>query len=238
MPPGRRTVLVLVAAVGCAFHPPHVPVDPDVTFAAHEEHGRVVVDRLPGDGAAVATPPGWLRRPGGATFVLRRDGETISALWLGAPGEVEVRASPSRSAPLLGTVDASRDDGAIRLSLRPAGGAALRTDVLERTSPGGGPAVLTRTAQTDLDVRGTYRAEVRDAAGKPAGWLRVRIGPYQPAPRIYDGVLPSGFPPGLAVAAAIAVGSEVDWIEAHAIDVYRGVGGGPLEQSIPMGGQR
>src|SRR6184192_3118588 len=226
MPPARNTLLALVAAVGCALHPPHVPVDPDVTFAAHDEHGRMVVDRLPGDGAAVAT------------FVLRRDGETISALWLGAPGEVEVRASPSRSAPLLGTVDASRDDGAIRLSLRPAGGAALRTDVLERTSPGGGPAVLTRTAQTVLDVRGTYRAEVRDAAGKPAGWLRVRIGPYQPAPRIYDGVLPSGFPPGLAVAAAIAVGSEVDWIEAHAIDVYRGVGGGPLEQSIPMGGQR
>jgi len=66
----------------------------------------------------------------------------------------------------------------------------------------------------------------------------VRIGPYQPAPRIYDGVLPSDFPAGLAVAAAVAVGSEVDWIEAHAIDVYRGVGGGPLEQSVPIGGHR
>src|SRR5207253_8087391 len=79
MPPGRRTVLVLVAAVGCAFHPPHVPVDPDVTFAAHEEHGRVVVDRLPGNGAAVATPPGGLRRPRGARFVLRRDGGRTSS---------------------------------------------------------------------------------------------------------------------------------------------------------------
>src|SRR5206468_713220 len=103
----------------------------ETTLVVHNWPADRVVDRLPGDGAAVATPPGWLRRPGGATFVLRRDGETISALWLGAPGEVEVRASPSRSAPLLGTVDASRDDGAIRLSLRPAGGAALRTDVPE-----------------------------------------------------------------------------------------------------------
>src|SRR5437899_7462808 len=163
MAPGRRPVLGLVAAGGCALHPPHVPVDPDVTFAAHDEHGRVVVDRLPGDGTAVATPPGWLRRPGGATFVLRRDGETISALWLGAPGDVEVRASPSRRAPLLGTIEASRDDGAVRLSLRPASGAVLRTDVFARTSPGGGPPVLTRAAQTVLDVRGTYRAEVRDA---------------------------------------------------------------------------
>src|SRR5438046_10611303 len=125
MPPARNTLLALVAAVGCALHPPHVPVDPDVTFAAHDEHGRMVVDRLPGDGAAVATPPAWLRRPGGATFVLRRDGGAISALWLGAPGELDVRASPSRSGPLPGTVAAARDDGAIRLGLRQRGAAAL-----------------------------------------------------------------------------------------------------------------
>jgi len=220
-----RCVFALVAVVGCALSPARVPVEPDVTFAAHEEHGRVVVDRLPGDGAAVATPPGWFRLWGGPTFVLRREGEAISALWRAAPGEVRVRASAARTAALIGTVEPSHEDGAVRLTLHPAGAAPLRTDVLERTSPGGGPPRLTRTAQTVLDVRGTYRAEVRDAAGKPAGWLRVRIGPYQPAPRIYDGVLPSEVPPGLAVAAVVAVGSEIDWIEDHALNVYRGTGG-------------
>ena len=227
--------VALVAAVGCALPTARVPIDPDVTFAAHQEHGRVVADRLPGDGSAVATPPGWLRWPGGATFVVRGDGQTIAGLWLGAPGDVEVRASASRRAPLVGTIAATHDDGALRLSLVAAGGQPLRTDVLQRTAPGGGPPVLTRAVQTVVDVRGTYRGELRDAAGHSVGWLRVRIGPYLPAPRIYDGVLPADLPPGVAVATAVALGSEIDWIEAHALDVYRGVGGGPLEQSVPIG---
>ena len=69
-----------------------------------------------------------------------------------------------------------------------------------------------------------------------AGWLRVRVTPYAESPRIYDGVLPHDLAPGVAAAFAVALSSEIDWIESHALDVNRGKGtSGPLEQSVPMG---
>jgi hypothetical protein len=53
--------------------------------------------------------------------------------------------------------------------------------------------------------------------------------------RLYDGLLPAAVGPGLAAAAAVALGSELDWIEDHALDVYRGSSGGPVRESIPLG---
>src|SRR5436853_27601 len=98
------------------------------------------------------------------------------------------------------------------------------------------PPVLSRIAQTSVDVRGTYRAVVRNAQGGEVGWLRVKISPYQESPRIYDGVLPSDVAPGTAAAIAVALCSEIDWIENHTLDVNRGTGtSGPLQQSVPMG---
>jgi hypothetical protein len=55
------------------------------------------------------------------------------------------------------------------------------------------------------------------------------------SPRIYDGVLPSDVGPGVAAATAVALSSEIDWIESHTFDVYRGTGGGPLQESVPLG---
>ena len=95
--------------------------------------------------------------------------------------------------------------------------------------------MLSRNAQTVLDVRGTYRAALRDAKGGETGWLRVKVTPYAESPRIYDGVLPAEVGPGLAAATAVALGSEIDWIENHALNVYRGTSGGPLRESVPMG---
>ena len=85
-----------------------------------------------------------------------------------------------------------------------------------------------------IDVRGTYQAALRDAKGAPVGWLRVRVGPYLPAPRIFEGVVPAAVDPALSAAAAVALDAEIDWIEAHALDVYRGDGGGGLERSVPL----
>ena len=65
--------------------------------------------------------------------------------------------------------------------------------------------------------------------------LRVRISPYQTAPRIYEAALPTTIPPPLAAATAAALDAEVDWIESHATNVYRGTGDGPLERSVPLG---
>jgi hypothetical protein len=110
----------------------------------------------------------------------------------------------------------------------------LRSDVFARQQ-GGSPATLTRAAQTVLDVRGVYEAPVRDPHGKQVGWLRVRVSPYQAAPRIYEATLPGNVSPVLAAGAVAALDAEIDWIEAHTVNVYRGTGSGPLERSVPVG---
>src|SRR5437763_10194479 len=214
----RHTLLVLLACAACRLvSPPTVPIDPVVDFAAHIEHDRIVVDRLPDGNRGVVEAPGWFRWGGAPTFVLTRDGQTVAGLWLTAPATVRVRGGRSPMSPIVTDVDPSWDDNAISLTLRPAGGALLRTSTFERTVTGGGPPVLSRIAQTSVDVRGTYRAVVRNAQGGEVGWLRVKISPYQESPRIYDGVLPSDVAPGTAAAIAVALCSEIDWIENHTL---------------------
>jgi len=229
--------VALFAWAGCRLvQHPTVPIEPGVNFAAHREHDRIVVDRLPDGTGGVIAPLGWFHLGGAPTFVLTRDGETTAGLWLTAPATVQVRTGRSRSAGVVAAVEPSWDDNAIWLTLRPADGAPLRTTTFERTGAGGSPAVLSRIAQTTVDVRGTYRAAVRDGQGHEVGWLRVKISPYQESPRIYDGVLPPEVAPGAAGAIAVALCSEIDWIESHTLDVNRGTGsGGPLQQSVPMG---
>ena len=231
MHPCRLVLPVLLFCAGCSASRLQVPVDSEVTFAAHEERHRLVIDRMQGGRPATLEPPGRIRWPGAPTFVLQADGKRVGSLQVTAPGSVEVRDGSVPGA----RVEPSWKDGAVRFALRTAGGPSLSTDVFSRVGAGLGPSVLSRRAQTILDVRGTYRADVRDATGHPVGWLRVRISPYQAAPRIYDGVLPGDVDLGLAAATGAALGSELDWIEAHVLDVYRGNAGGPLEQSIPMG---
>src|SRR5438128_9532456 len=175
----RHALFVLLACAACRLvSPPFVPIDPVVDFAAHVEHDRIVVDRLPDGSRGIVEAPGWFRWGGAPTFVLTRDGQTVAGLWLTAPATVQVRASRSRTAPVRATIEPSWDDNAIRLAIRPPDGPSLRTDAFQRTAMGGGPSVLTRNAQTSIDVRGTYRAAVRDASGAEAGWLRVDRSPY------------------------------------------------------------
>jgi hypothetical protein len=209
-----------------------VAVDPEVTFTAHPEHGEIVFDRLARGRSGDLRPPGWFRGPGDPTFVLVADGQRIAALWR-TPERVVVRSVASSDAAPAGEVASSWDQGAIRLALQPVGGSAFRSDAFTREGGGTGTATLTRAAQTVLDVRGTYRATVRDAGGAAVGWLRVRISPYQEASRIYDGVLPAAVQPELAAGAVAALDGEIDWIEDHAVDVYRNNSSGPLERSIP-----
>jgi hypothetical protein len=232
-PAARGAILVLAATLSaCIALSRPVAVDPEATFAAHQEHARIVIDRLARGRSGELRPPSWLRTPGAPTWVLVADGQQLAAFW--PEGErVVVRNAPSREAPPVGEVVASWDDQAIRLGLQPAGGPAFRSDVFAREGSGGGPDSLTRAAQTILDVRGTYRATLRDPGGAAVGWLRVKIGPYQEAPRIFDGVLPAAIQPELAAATVIRLGSEIDWIESHTLDVYRGTSSGPLDRSIP-----
>ena len=233
----RRLLGLLLAgtaalAIGCASLRHPVAVDPDANFAAHREHGRLVVDRLGPGRAGELQPPRWVRLPGDPTFVLEADGERIAALWV-LGQRVVVRRAPAEDAPVLGEIDPAWDAGAIRLVIRATDGSSFRTDAFARKVADTGPDALTRASQTVIDVRGTYQAALRDAKGAPVGWLRVRVGPYLPAPRIFEGVVPKAVDPALSAAAAVALDAEIDWIEAHALDVYRGDGGGGLERSIP-----
>ena len=216
-----RLAVAFVLAAGCGFGTRTLPVDAGVTFAAHLEHAGIVFDRLPGSGHAIAKPRSGFRLPDSPAFFLERDGKPGAAFWLPEPSTVEVRATDASSALLIGQVTPDWDDGAIRLTLRREDAKPLHTEPFAREGPGATTA-LSRAIQSNIDVRGFYRARLRDASGGDAGWVRVRIGPYLDAPRMYDGVLPADVAPEVTVAVVLALSSEIDWIENHALDVYRG----------------
>jgi hypothetical protein len=232
----RAPVLLLASALaaGCAAIQHPVEVDPAATFAAHQERAVLVVDRFERGRAGHLGPASWIRTPGAPTFVLDVGGDQIAAMWI-AGSRVVVHRTTSETSALVGTVTPSWQDGAIRLALEPAGSPAFRTDLFVRNGAGGGPPVLSRVAQTVLDVRGTYEATVRDPGGASKGWLRVRIGPYLPAPRIYEAALPPEIPPEVVAGAVAALNAEIDWIEGHALNVYRSTGeNGSLQRSLPV----
>jgi hypothetical protein len=235
----RLHVLVAsgLAISGChLISPPEIPIESGVTFAAHAAHGKIVIDRMPEGGRGEVAPAGLFHWGGAPTFVVTRDDQPLADLWLTSTATAEV-------APHAAAADAARsgivpawDENTIRFTLNRPNLPVLHTDVFARTTSDGGPGALSRTAQTSVDVRGTYRAPLRDPGGAEIGWLRVRISPYQEASRIYDGVLPADLGTGVAAGMVVALSSEIDWIQAHTLDVYHGsMTDGPLQQSVPMG---
>lgn len=120
------------------------------------------------------------------------------------------------------TVEAYPEHGAIRLTFKPADGSALSTGMFERIDGSVAPAALGLPAETVLDVRGVYRADLHDATGATVGWLRVRVSPFDVAPRIYDGNVPATLSPQSLTTALAQLDAEIDRIEAHAQDVYLG----------------
>jgi len=121
-----------------------------------------------------------------------------------------------------GAVAVSWDDGALRLTFTPAGRAPVRSDVFARIDGRRTALVLGPAVETTLDVRGVYRAELRDAQGTPVGWLRVSVSPFDAPPRVYEGSVPSTVGPLMVTAALAHLDREIDWIEAHAADVNLG----------------
>jgi len=197
----------------------HLCRDTEVTFAAHHEHARLVIDRMRGVEAAELIAPGWFRSPG-TPLDLRAGGGTVATLRLIGPGAVEVRARDRGEAPASGRVEPSWENGAIRLSLRTADGQTFETGFFERVSAGAAPGRLSRVAESILDV--TYQAVLRDPGGTSVGWMRVEVDPSGTPGRSYEGVLPTVVTLELAAAATLALDTEIDWIEDHSLDVYRG----------------
>ena len=173
------TSLSLAVVCGCGVRA--VPLDSDATFAMHQENRTFVMDRPRSGAPAVVTAAEWLRLPGDPAWALRRNEQTRAAYWIDGNAGTTARAGLRSSDRPLGDVRPTWDDNAIRLHIEPSGGQPVVSDVFAATENGGGPAVLTRDTQTILDVRGRYQAALRDATGVQVGWMRLRIGPYQPA---------------------------------------------------------
>ena len=156
-------------------------------------------------------------------FLVRSNDITLGALWLSAPAQVEI-APPDNGRR--GAVEPRWDNGAIRLDIHSVTGRSLHTDLFHRADLGGGHSVLSRNAQTVLDVRGSYEATLLDDAGHIVGWWKIRLQePYEP--RVFEGSIPVS--PVDDTGVAVALNSEVDWIEDRVIDVYRGTSGGRID---------
>src|SRR5262249_61943877 len=132
------------------------------------------------------------------------------------------RRRSSRSARRAGTVQGEIVPlGRRRLAIRPTTGDALRTRSFRTVETTSGLSLITRNAQTNLDLRGTYRSDLRDAGDHVVGWLQVRV--WEPSGRrVYEAVFPPGFPPVDMAAAAVALDSEVQWIRSHVTDSFQG----------------
>src|SRR5882724_5514543 len=116
-------------------------------------------------------------------------------------------AAVLESAPVIGRIVPAWDDNELRLTIEPAGEAAVRTTVFERAS-GDGNGALDRGTSTRAALQGTYRAALTSTRGADAGWLSVDIEPD--GGTRFAGDLPGAIPPALAAAAAAAIDREVD----------------------------
>jgi len=194
-------------------------LDPQATFAAHQVHAGFVLDRLQPDATGVVEQAhviNWVPE-----FRVRTGGGDVGHLRLTAPASVRVREVGVKEA---GDVAPAWDNGAIRFTLRPAAGPPLRFGLFERIGGGAGYSVLSRNMLTLLDVQGIYRATVFDVHDQPVGWWEVNVvEPFRP--RVFAGALPR-MSPAAEAGLMLALSSEIDWIEDHALDVYRGNSGG------------
>ena len=188
-----RVPLLALLAVMSGCGPVRIPaseLSSSATFAAHQVHNGFFIDRLPDGGSGVVESARWINRPGSPQFRVRAERATLGELWLIAPAHVEVYES---GVPHPAKVEPSWDDGAIRLTLRLATAGPLRSSVFTRIGGGSGYSVLSRNAQTLLDVRGTYRAEILDASNRRVGWFEVHVAePFEP--RLFEVVVPEVSP--------------------------------------------
>jgi hypothetical protein len=207
-----------IAAAGCAWISPTVEVDPAVTFAVHAASRGLVIDKMEGGQAGVLE---WSTTPStGPQFVLYSAGTPTAGFWVSG-ADIFVKSAPPAVA--IGQVKADWDAGAIRLTFKPEGDGTFSTSVFKRIAGGTGPAALGQPAGSLLDLRGIYQADVMDAAGGTAGWIRVRFAhTWTSAHRIYDGALPSTLNGPLAVAAVTRLDAELTAVSRTATDPYLG----------------
>jgi hypothetical protein len=220
----RWRVLVVVALVGsggCAWWPRALPIDPAATFAAHTDSAGLVIDKMDsGQGGKLVPSTSALFEHGPQLLLETTTGPAV-ALWIEGP-DIIVRPTHDPSAPAIGRVDARWDSGAVQLTFLPEGNGAYRTTAFKRMSGGAAPAALGQPAELTLDMRGVYLADITDAEGAQAGWLRVRIGVNWGPMHLYEGVLPASVNGPLAVAAVARLEREINAVGARSINPHLG----------------
>ena len=211
------------AVVACVSPEPPLAtsyIDGDATFVAHSVHGGIAIDRAAGPPMTRIVARGF--RGIDPTYVVRNaEGGALAALWVVGPAAVIARAGMSDAAPVMVEVRPDWIEQAVRFSFAGHAG-RLHTGPFTRVDARTGLPTLSRIGQTNLDVRGVYRATIFDDGGAQVGWFEVRA-PSPDEPRVFQGRLP---PASLAAGPALAVAltSELDWIDDHTVDVYRGTG--------------
>jgi hypothetical protein len=216
--------LVFSFLAGCrsiGLNPPEI--DSQATFAAYRTNEGLTIARIEGGKTGTIDAAGWSGLV--PTYHVVVDGRDVGELQVPTTAHVEVRETNRPDLPSHGEVVPTWDDGAIRLTIRPGTGDALRTRTFHRVGTTAGLSLLTRNMISGLDMRGTYRSDLRGPGDTVVGWLQVHI--WEPSgQRVFEGVFPHGFPAADAAAAALALDSEVDWIRRYAIDTSRGNAGG------------
>ena len=215
----RLTAATLLITAGCIADAAPVRVDSGVTFAAHETHAGLVIDRDTRGGTGLAQPRGGFFEP---VYLVRTQDGDDERLRIESPGRVVVEGRTTASAsPEVGRVEPSWENNAIRLTLRPPDGPPIQTGLFRRTDNGAGGSVFTRLDQDRIDLEGSYQAALRTPDGTTVGWFGFVVGKAQPGHVMYEGVLPPAVDTALAVAAAEALGSEIGFIESTTHGVSR-----------------
>ena len=221
--------VLLLGLPGCmrtlGLEPPRL--DPSATFSAYRTHDGFTIARAEGGKSGSIDPAGW--SDWAPTFRVVLAGSTIANLRLESPGHVQVRDPANPGGPLMGEIVPRWEDGAIRLTMRAPKEETLHTRSFRSTETTSGLAVLTRNTQSTLDLRGTYRAEVRDDSSLPDGWYQVGV--WEPSGRrVYESNVPRDFTVVEAAAVTVALDAEVEFIRRTASNAYRGSMGGGFER--------
>ena len=197
-------------------------IDPTADFAAHAAREGLVVDRNTDGRKVLVTDADGGLFARGPQLVVRSDGTTVAGIWLRDTDHLIVRRAADVDAPLVGRVQATWENGLLRLVLKSAEGETYATSRFRRMDLQREPEALGEEDESLLDVDGTYQTVLRDAAGLPVGWLRVRIDPSRQYVHVYYGDLPHSLDPTLVTAATALLDVNVTDLEEHAENPYIG----------------
>lgn len=217
---GAMLGALALLASSCMTAAAPVRVDPALTFAAHETHAGLVIDRAPDGRTGLAEPQGGFHLE--PVYVLRTGDGHDEQLRVMGPGRVVVeRRAAASEASQVGLVEPTWENNAIRLTIRPADGPPIQSGLFRRTDQGAGTSVLSRLDQDRIDLEGAYQATLRAPDGTSVGSFGLIVGKGQPGHVMYEGILPRDIDGGLAAATAAALGSEIAFIEAQTRGVSR-----------------